>query len=72
MLRNVGTLDRAIRGAIAIIFALLIILGLVNGIGLIIITVFGLYLVFTSVFSFCFFYKLVGIHTLRTKSGIDD
>ena len=72
MLRNVGTLDRAIRGAIAIIFALLIILGLVKGIGLIIIAVFGLYLVFTSVFSFCFFYKLVGIHTLRTKSGVDD
>jgi len=72
MLRNVGTLDRAIRGAVAIIFALLIILGLVKGIGLIIIAVFGLYLVFTGIFSFCFFYKLVGIHTLRTKSGIDD
>ena len=72
MLRNTGTLDRSIRGVVAIIFALLIILGLVKGIGLILISVFGLYLLFTSVFSFCFFYKLVGIHTLRTKSGVDD
>jgi len=72
MLKNMGTVDRAIRAVIAVIFALLIILGLVRGVGLIVIAVIGFYLLFTSVFSFCFFYKIVGIHTLRTKSGVDD
>jgi hypothetical protein len=72
MLRNVGTLDRAIRLFVVIVFAVLIITGLVKGAGLIICSIIGVYLLFTSIFSFCFFYSLVGIHTLRTKSGVDD
>jgi hypothetical protein len=72
MLKNVGTVDRAIRFFIVIIFAVLIITGVMKGAGLIICSVIGAYLLFTSIFSFCFFYSVVGIHTLRTKSGVDD
>jgi hypothetical protein len=72
MLKNLGTVDRGIRLFIVIVFAVLIIMGLVKGAGLIICSVIGAYLLFTSLFSFCFFYSIVGIHTLRTKSGVDD
>lgn len=72
MLRNVGTVDRVIRLFVVIVFTVLIATGLFKGVGLIICTILGAYLLFTSIFSFCFFYSLVGIHTLRTKSGVDD
>lgn len=72
MLKNVGTVDRALRFFIVIVFAVLIITGLLKGVGLIICSIIGAYLLFTSLFSFCIFYNIVGIHTLRTKSGVDD
>jgi len=72
MLKNVGTVDRGIRLFIVIVFAVLIITGVVRGTGLIICSVIGAYLLFTSIFSYCFFYTIVGLHTLRTKSGVDD
>jgi len=67
-----GTVDRVLRLFIVIVFAVLIIVGLVKGAGLIVCAVIGAYLFFTSLFSFCFLYTIVGIHTLRTKSGVDD
>ena len=72
MLKNMGTVDRALRLFVVIVFAVLIITGLVKGAGLIICSVIGVYLLFTSLFSYCFFYGIIGIHTLRTKSGVDD
>jgi len=72
MKKNAGTLDRIIRIILAIFFAVLIFTGIVNGIGAIIIGVFILIFIFTGITGFCPVYTLVGIHTLRTKSGPDD
>ena len=67
-----GTVDRMIRVIVAIIFAVLIFTGVIKGVGLVVIAVVGFYLLFTGIFRFCLLYNIVGIHTLRTKSGVDD
>jgi hypothetical protein len=73
MVKNLGTIDRASRIFLAILFAVLIITGVVHhGVGLVIFSVFGLYFLLTAIVGFCILYTLVGIHTLRTKSGVDD
>jgi len=72
MKKNIGTVDRVIRIIVAIIFAILIFTGLVNGVGLVVLAVLGLYLLLSGIFCFCLLYTIVGIHTLRTKSGVDD
>jgi len=72
MIKNMGSIDRIIRAFIAVVFAVLILTGVVKGAGLIILAVIGAYLILTSIFSFCPLYPIVGIHTLRTKSGVDD
>jgi len=66
-----GTIDRMIRGIVAIVFAVLIFTGVVKGVGLIVLAVFGIYFLLTVVFGFCPLYTIVGLHTLRTKSGND-
>ena len=72
MLKNMGTVDRMIRIIIAIILALFIFTGLVKSVGLIVVAVISFYLLLTGIFRFCLLYTIVGIHTLRTKSGVDD
>jgi hypothetical protein len=72
MLKNMGTVDKVLRLFVVIVFAVLIITGVVKGAGLVICSVIGVYLLFTSLFSYCFLYSIIGIHTLRTKSGVDD
>ncbi len=67
-----GTVDRMIRIIIAIILALFIFTGLVKSVGLIVVAVISFYLLLTGIFRFCLLYTIVGIHTLRTKSGVDD
>lgn len=66
-----GTIDRMIRGFVAIIIAILILTGVVKGVGLVVLAVFGAYFILTVIFGFCPLYTIVGLHTLRTKSGND-
>ena len=71
MNKNMGTLDRLIRGIIVIIFTVLILTGVVKGVGLIVLAVLGIFFLLTVIFGFCPLYTIVGLHTLRTKSGND-
>lgn len=73
MKRNMGTVDRAIRIVLAIVFAILIITGVIKGIGaIIVLSVFAFVFALTGIIGFSPTYTLIGIHTLRTKSGPDN
>jgi hypothetical protein len=72
MLKNLGTIDRASRIFLVILFAVLIFTGVVKGAGLVIMSVFSVYFLLTAILAFDPLYTVVGIHTLRTKSGVDD
>ena len=71
MVKNVGTIDRAARIFLAVLFAVLIMTGVTKGVGLVIMAVFGFYFLLTGIIGFCALYALVGIQTLRKKAGID-
>jgi Protein of unknown function (DUF2892) len=67
MKKNMGSLDRGIRIAIAVIFAVLFSTGIVTGVlGTILLIVGGVFLV-TSVVSFCPLYTLLGVNTCSVK-----
>ncbi len=67
MKKNMGSLDRGIRIAIAVIFAILFATGIVTGVlGTILLIVGGVFLV-TSVVSFCPLYTLIGVNTCSVK-----
>ncbi len=63
-----GSTDRGIRIALAVVFALLYFSGLVTGtIGLVLVILGGIFLL-TSLVSFCPLYAIFGIKTCATKS----
>jgi hypothetical protein len=67
MKKNMGSVDRGIRVAIAVIFATLFVTSLVTGVlGTILLIVGGVFLV-TSVVSFCPLYTLLGVNTCSIK-----
>jgi hypothetical protein len=69
MKKNMGSLDRGIRIAIAVIFAILFATGIVTGVlGTILIIVGGVFIA-TSVVSFCPLYTIIGISTCSTKNN---
>ena len=73
MVKNLGTIDRALRIFLTILFAVLIIIGVFHKAGTItIFSVFGAYFLITAILEHCFIYALLGLHTLRFKSGVDD
>jgi len=71
MIKNMGTIDRAVRAFITIVFVILILTGAVKGVGFAVLAVLGFYFTLTVIFGFCPLYTIVGLHTLRTKSGND-
>lgn len=67
MKKNMGSLDRGIRIAIAVIFAVLFSTGIVTGVlGTILLIVGGVFIA-TSVVSFCPLYTLIGVNTCSVK-----
>lgn len=67
MKKNMGSLDRGIRIAIAVIFAVLFSTGIVTGaLGTILLIVGGVFIA-TSVVSFCPLYTLIGVNTCSVK-----
>ena len=67
MKTNMGSIDRAIRAVIAIVFITLFYTGIITGIpGIILIVVSAIFL-FTSMISFCPLYLPFGISTVRKK-----
>lgn len=63
MKKNMGTADKIIRIALAIIFAILYFTGTISGILAIILLVLGIVFVLTSLVSFCPLYAIFGIRT---------
>lgn len=67
MKKNMGSLDRGVRIAIAVIFAILFSTGIVTGVfGTILLIVGGVFIA-TSVVSFCPLYTLIGVNTCSVK-----
>ena len=67
MKANMGSLDKAIRVILAIVFAMLYITKTVEGTVGIILLVFGGVFLLTSVISFCPLYTIFGINTCNKK-----
>ena len=66
MKANMGTTDKIIRFALAAVFAALYFTGTVTGILGIVLLVFAIVFVLTSLVSFCPLYTLFGINTCNT------
>jgi hypothetical protein len=72
MEKNIGTLDKVIRGILGLA---LIFVAANNYVGSdifsVIIFILGLIFIFGSMFGFCFIYKIFGINTNRSKDRQD-
>ena len=67
MKKNMGSIDRVVRILLAVVFAALYFTGTVTGILGIVLLVFAIVFVLTSLVSFCPLYTLFGINTCKTK-----
>ena len=65
MTLNMGTVDRVLRIALAVVVAILIILGKLTGVAAIILGIFAIVFLITSAVGFCPLYKLLGISTKK-------
>lgn len=67
MKANMGSLDKAIRIVLAIVFAMLFITKTVeSNVGMVLLVLGGIFL-FTSILSFCPLYTILGINTCKKK-----
>lgn len=69
MEKNVGVADRAIRAVIAVVLALLLVLGVVKGAAAWALGIVALVLLGTSVVGYCGLYKVLGICTLKRSDS---
>jgi hypothetical protein len=67
MKRNVGTIDKAVRLVLAAILITLNLTGTVTGTLSIVLWVVTASMLFTSIFSFCPVYTLIGVNTCPAK-----
>lgn len=67
MKKNMGTVDKTIRVFIAAIIALLYYTGVISGTLAIVLMVFAIIFIVTSLISFCPLYTLVGINTCKKE-----
>lgn len=67
MKKNMGTTDKGIRVAIAIIVALLYYFNIIEGTLAYILMAFAIVFLLTSFISFCPLYTLLGINTCKLK-----
>jgi len=63
MKKNMGTVDKTIRVIMAAVIALLYYLGVISGTLAIILMIFAIIFIVTSLISFCPLYTLFGINT---------
>ena len=68
MKANMGTVDRALRVAVAIIIGVLYFTGQITGLAATILGVFGVIFVLTSAISFCPLYAPLGLSTKKDKA----
>ena len=67
MKKNMGTVDKTIRIFVAAIVALLYFTGVISGTLAIILMVFAIIFVITSLFSVCPLYPLLGMNTRKKE-----
>lgn len=67
MKKNVGTIDKAIRVAIALVIGVLIYTKVLTGTLAIVLGIVSIIFVATSLFGFCAFYTLFGISTCKRR-----
>ncbi len=72
MKKNMGIADRIIRLVIAVVFAVLIVLGTVKGALAWVLGILALILLGTSAVGYCGLYKVLGICTLKQEGGSAD
>ena len=69
MKKNMGPLDKAIRVIVALIVLALYFTGVISGWVAIILGIFAVVFILTSIISFCPLYTLFNINTCKTKKG---
>ena len=72
MKHNMGTVDRIIRGLVAVVLAYLIFSKAVSGVLAIVLGVVALALIVTAIFAYCPPYDLLGIKTCRCDDHGED
>lgn len=69
MKKNVGQIDKLIRVLIALVIALLYYFGVISGTLAIVLAVFAIILLVTSLINFCPLYTLFKINTCKSKQA---
>ena len=69
MKKNMGTVDRVIRGLLAVVIGILYFAGSITGTAAIILGIFAVILLLTSVTGVCPAYGPFGISTIRKKTA---
>lgn len=69
MEKNMGDADRVIRAVIAVVLALLLVLGVVKGAAAWVLGILAVVLLGTSVVGYCGLYKVLGICTLKRSDN---
>jgi len=72
MKHNMGTVDRIIRGVVAVFLGYLIFSNAVSGVLAIVLGVVALAMIATAIFAYCPPYDLLGIKTCRCPDHGDD
>ena len=72
MKHNMGTVDRIIRGIIAVILAYLIFAGKISGVLAVILGIIAVAMAVTAVFAYCPPYTLLGIKTCKCEEHEED
>lgn len=67
MKKNMGSTDKVIRILIALIIGLLYYLGIISGTTALVLGIFAVIFVLTSLISFCLLYLPLGISTCKKK-----
>ena len=67
MKKNIGSTDKIIRIILAALIAVLYLTHVISGTFAIVLLVFGIILVATSLFSFCALYAIFGMSTCKVK-----
>lgn len=63
MTKNMGTIDRSVRSTIAVVVLVLYALGWISGTVAIVLSVFAIVFLLTSLVSWCPAYNLIGLST---------
>lgn len=69
MKQNIGTVDKMIRGVLGLFLIYIAAANFQNGVLSGIAFVIGFLLILTSMFGFCFLYKLLGVSTKHQKNS---